>query len=429
MRSSARRLTAALACTLALAACGSQPSGDASSSDDPGAAERSSSGATTTPEPATAIADDFPLSAGMGGPEDDVPTSRSGTGLRDLELCGTSPLRGLGTRDRMVADNSGGEAMNTRELVVLGSTDEAAHLAQSLSDLPTQCESTPLVDGWALTTEVHGSPLGAAPSAALVQRYLRDEQPMPGIRVVHVVQVGAALLVTWTYGESIDATELVDQTAAPLAEVVTAMAVYADDTGPSESESASPASAAIPDDFPLLAGWPESSTAEPDGGRQGPTRDGEALEFSACDEVWREPAYVDRMRSDWVNAEDYRTRQLTTYADDEEAADAVEGLISRQQSCPTEEPDEEGFGTTREVRPVALGDEAWAILERDTSDGRPSIFGESALVVRVGRAVLVVRHGGHAGYPSGDGQDQVEAMGSQAARSIAQMCQFTRTGC
>ena len=78
---------------------------------------------------------------------------------------------------------------------------------------------------------------------------------------------------------------------------------------------------------------------------------------------------------------------------------------------------------------MALGDEAWAILERDTFDGRPSIFGESAVVVRVGRAVLVVLHGGHAGYPDGDGQRQVEAMGSQAATSIAEMCQFTRTGC
>jgi hypothetical protein len=57
------------------------------------------------------------------------------------------------------------------------------------------------------------------------------------------------------------------------------------------------------------------------------------------------------------------------------------------------------------------------------------VFGGSALVVRVGRAVLTVRHEGHAGYPSGDGQGQIQAMGSQAAEAIAKMCVFTRTGC
>ena len=61
----------------------------------------------------------------MGGPQDTIPTSRTGTGLRDLTLCGTAPLRGLGIRDRLVADNSGGESANTRELVLLGDPDDA----------------------------------------------------------------------------------------------------------------------------------------------------------------------------------------------------------------------------------------------------------------------------------------------------------------
>ena len=125
MRSSARRLAAVLAGTLALAACGSQPSGEAAPRD-ASAVDRTSGQDTQAPEQATGIPDDFPLSAGMGGPEDTISTSRSGTGLRSLELCGTSPLRGLGTRDRMVADNSGGEALDTRELVLLGSPDEAS---------------------------------------------------------------------------------------------------------------------------------------------------------------------------------------------------------------------------------------------------------------------------------------------------------------
>lgn len=45
------------------------------------------------------------------------------------------------------------------------------------------------------------------------------------------------------------------------------------------------------------------------------------------------------------------------------------------------------------------------------------------------RAVLVVSHGGRSGFPDGDGQGQVDAIGSQATAVIAQMCQFTKTGC
>ena len=74
----------------------------------PGPARRDDRGGSTAPRtaspertpprrPATAIPDDFPLSAGMGGPSDTIATSRSGTGLRDLRCAALRPLRGLGT--------------------------------------------------------------------------------------------------------------------------------------------------------------------------------------------------------------------------------------------------------------------------------------------------------------------------------------------
>lgn len=431
MRSPARLLTAVLACTFALAACGSQPSGDASSGNGASGGDRTTveqDAAAAAGSPATSIPDDFPLSAGMGGPDDTIATSRTGTGLRSLELCGTSPLRGLGTRDRMVADNSGGEALSTRELVLLGSPEEAALVAQAFTDLPTDCDRPTTTGGMETTTEVRESPFGEAPAAVLVQGYVFAGEPGPGHLVVHVVPVGAALLVTQMYGEWTDVAKGVDDTTELLATTVEAMAVFAEDDPPTGSPEASPATAEIPDDFPLLAGWPQSAESDGDG-RSGPTRTGDPVEFTACDEEWREPAPADRLRADWDDAEDYRTRQLTTYDSDEAAVGAVAGLVALQRSCPSEPADTEGFGVEREVRPVAFGDEAWAILERDTFNGSQSIFGASTLVVRVGRAVLVVRHGGHAGYPDGDGQRQVDAMASQAARSIAQMCQFTRTGC
>lgn len=426
MSSSARLLAAALACTATLAACGGQPSagpstGSGAAGADPTAGDQDSP--PTTAAAATRIADDFPLSAGMGGPGDTVPTTRTGTGLRSFELCGTSPLRGLGTRDRMVADNSGGESLATRELVLLGSPDESARVAASFTDLATGCDRPTTGSGVETTAEARESTFGEAPATVVVQGYLFDGEPGPGHLVVHVVPVGAALLVTQTYGEWPDVSDGVDGTAQQLQDVVAAMDVFTEGGEPAVAQTEE-----IPDDFPMLAGWPPSSEADGDG-RSGPSRVADAVVFTACGTEWREPARVDRVRAGWDSAEDYRTRQLTTYDDDDAAVAAVEDLVAFERSCPTEPPGEDGFGTEREVRPVALGDDGWAILERDTFNGSPSVFGASTVVVRVGRAVLVVSHGGHAGYPGGDGQQQVDAMGSEAARSIAQMCQFTKTGC
>lgn len=481
MRYRARLVTAALACTLALAGCGDQSSGGPTTG---GSSDGSVASASDGTSPGTAIPDDFPLSSGMGGPADTVPTSRSGTGLRDLELCGTSPLRGLGTRDRMVADNSGGESADTRELLVLGAPDDARRLADRLAGLVVDCVEPDASRDMETRTEVLASPFGPGPATTLLQTYSFDGEPGTGATVVHVVPVGAALLVTSTYGQWTreSAREAVDATVGPLRSTVEALAMFGEvptsapvptqtptetptetpsptvtptatpttsPTGtPTESPSSTPSKepattpetpeptestepTEIPADFPLLAGWPDDSTAEAGAGngRQGPTRTAEPLELRACGEVWRGPEPVDRLNASWVNAEDHRSRQLTTYRRATSAVRAVAGLVDQQQACPSEPAGEDGFATTREVRPVALGDEAWAILERDTFNGSPSIFGASALVVRVGRAVLVVRHEGHAGYPEGDGRGQVEAMGSQATEAVAKMCQFTKTGC
>src|SRR5690349_18843221 len=136
MRHRARVVTAALACALALVTgCADQPSDEPAT----GGADGAVASATDGTPAGTSIPDDFPLSSGMGAPTDVVATSRTGTGLRDLELCGTSPLRGLGIRDRMVADNSGGESADTRELLVLGAPGDARRLAERLTALVSDC--------------------------------------------------------------------------------------------------------------------------------------------------------------------------------------------------------------------------------------------------------------------------------------------------
>ena len=433
MKHRAQLSAAALTCVLALVGCGQQATGDGEPTDTVAGGSGSTdtpSDDVATPEPGTSIPDDFPLSDGMGGPEDEIPTSRTGTGLRDLELCGTAPLRGLGVRDRLVADNSGGEALDTRELLLLGSPEEANELAQRFTDLPTSCDAPSVRQGFETLTEVRASAFGSRPPAAtLVQTYEQRGDPVPGAMVIHVVPVGTALLVTMTYGEWADVSAGVSASTDLLRDVVGELDMFAGD--PTTGGGPVVERAPIPDDFPLLAGWPEDSAAEAgaDNGRHGPTRTADPVVLRACGEPWPEPDHLDRLRADWVDAEDYRTRQLTVYGGDDAASAAIAGMVAHLQACPSEAAGDDGFATTREVRPASLGDEAWAVLERDTFDGSPSIFGESSLVVRVGRAVLVVRHGGHAGYPSGDGRDQVEAMGSQAARPIATMCVFTKTGC
>jgi hypothetical protein len=223
-------LACAVACGLALAGCGDLSSSGGSAADALSTADRGSPAASAAP--ATAIPDDFPLSAGMGGPEDVIETARTGTGLRDLAVCGTTPLRGLGNRDRMVADNSGGEAANTRELVLLGNPDEAALVAESFADLGRSCEADTVEGqpGMQIHTDVRTSPFRPAPAATLVQTYTFDGRPGTDATVIHVVPVGASLLVTSTYGqwteESLE--DGVAETVAALRDVVAAQATFED---------------------------------------------------------------------------------------------------------------------------------------------------------------------------------------------------------
>ncbi|MBS2939196.1 hypothetical protein KDN32_15755 [Nocardioides sp. J2M5] len=243
MRHRSRLPTAVPACLLAslLLATGCS-GGSTDDADASGATSASSTSPAETPTEAptddedggaeaaalTTIPDDFPLAAGMGAPTDDIPTARSGAGLRDLELCGTAPLRGLSTRDRMVVDNSGGEAADTRELVLLGSPDDASTVARMFTDLATDCEQPDVRDGTRTETRVLASAFGPRPATTLLQTYSFRDEPGTGATVVHVVPVGAALLVTSTYGQWTrgDVDAVVARTVRPLRQTVAALDAF-----------------------------------------------------------------------------------------------------------------------------------------------------------------------------------------------------------
>ena len=71
----------------------------------------------------------------------------------------------------------------------------------------------------------------------------------------------------------------------------------------------------IPDDFPLAAGWPDDSAAEPGPryGLRGPDRSLDSLAWTLCEESFTATGVRDRLRADWHNVEDYRGRELLTF--------------------------------------------------------------------------------------------------------------------
>ena len=454
----------ALACALVLAGCGGQGGttardGRTTSASDPDSAR-------TAPPSRTEIPDGFPLSAGMAAPEDEVATSRTGTGLRDLELCGAMPLRGLGVRDRMVADNSGGEALDTRELVLLGSPEEAAQLARRFTDLSIDCDAPTDQQGFETRTQLRGSAFGPSPAATLVQTYEVRGESVPGTMVIHVVPAGAALLVTSTYGEwpADDLDEGVVETADAVRRTVAALddfggasstptpsstptqsptAVPTDDASPTASpteasptvsptDEASPTASPtaepspepsgpveIPADFPLAVGLPD------DGGdyeAEEPSADGTGVgEVEMCGRVvWPIDGTAGgtrRLATGVLGPEYFDGRELIVHPDAEVASSAMAAIRRAARVC------------------RASDNQVWTVLDHDTgydtvtmglsySDGLGSSVFQAT---RVGSARLMVSTYGEGSIDSLDAQ--ADAVTATTRQIVAAMCVFTRTGC
>lgn len=420
MRLRSALLTAALTGSLAVAGCGDATSGQGTATER--ATSASDTDATTPEPPGTSIPDDFPLSAGMGGAQDTIPTSRSGTGLRDLSLCGTAPLRGLGVRDRLVADNSGGETANTRELVLLGTSDEAAQVSQSFADLPLTCPTVSADGDRETLTEVRDSPFGPEPATTLVQTYTFGGEPGSGATVVHVVPVGAALLVTSTYSQwapdgeaaAIDAERAVQQTVQPLRATVEALGMFAD-----AGTGTAPRGPEIPDDFPLAVGF---DTDNADETVSPPSPDGDGLgELEMCGRVvWPQPETTGGLRrlvAGVSGPEHHEWRELFVHDDAERAAAPMAVLRRAAAEC-------------HEQRNLV-----WTVLDRDTGYDTVTIgltysdgLGSSVFqVTRVGSARLLVGTYGEGSLASLDGQaDEVTETTEQI---LPAMCAFTKTGC
>ncbi|WP_408896575.1 hypothetical protein ACJ5H2_16785 [Nocardioides sp. R1-1] len=184
----------------------------------------------------------------------------------------------------------------------------------------------------------------------------------------------------------------------------------------------------IADDFPLAAGWPEAG-GETEDPLTGPLRGLDPIPVVACGETAQDPRRSDRLSAEWVDVEDVRYRQLTTYPSADAAADAVTRVADLYRACPREQ--DTGDGTTRrwEVREVTAGAEGYAVLGWAESEGGATPFGETLLVVRVGSAVLVESRGGHAGNPQGREEETIAELVEQAGEVVEAMCPFSGSGC
>lgn len=382
---------------------------------------------------------DFPLAAGVKGAQESDTAAMS-----RLDYCSATPLADLEPGDVRSISLSGGETSITRTLYLLDSPDASVAAHKAILDAAAACTDGDPKDTGDIAVHRDGE---GWPGSTVTEDFAHGQATTePSVEVVNVVSAGPALLVTSTFGSwSSDVNAGVADSRSAEQKVMLAMKDFGDYAAPKVDSANSTdangstdgsgdtgtAASTIHKDFPLAGGWPDDSRAEPgkNMGLQGPNHTLPDLEFGACGKPWQEPEYVDRLRADWNNAEDYRSRQLTTYADADAAVAAVEGLIAQQRACPKDPERDDGYVNNRDVRKVPIGGEGWAILERDTMDGAYSPFGESTLVIRVGKAVLVIRGGGHGGYPSGDGQAQIDAMNAQAADVISSMCEFTDAGC
>lgn len=178
----------------------------------------------------------------------------------------------------------------------------------------------------------------------------------------------------------------------------------------------------IPADFPLAEGLPTSLNY--DGfQRLEPSRDEPPLTFSACGTTADLPPARNQLTAGFSYVEFVLTRQLTTYADANEAIAALRAIVEVYASCPVETP-EPPMELVRDVERSGVGGESW-VLYSEQGSGL-----QITHVIRVGLAVLVLQDSAHGGQlPESHRVERLTRMTTAADDTVAAMCRFTADGC
>ncbi len=200
---------------------------------------------------------------------------------------------------------------------------------------------------------------------------------------------------------------------------------------PSPTQAADPdVPTAIPADFPLAEGFPDSAGADQQ--LEGPAPDVPAFdEVRACDSTLlsrSSAGVVDRLAATFSQPEDYRVRELTTYSSAGDATARLSSVASLFTDCPREEsgspPD-----VVSEVERGRLGEESWMVVRRADAGGEyvPGI--EVLVAVRVGNAVLLASESSEGGG-SAESVRSSKLMAEEAAQPLVDaMCVFATAGC
>lgn len=377
----------------------------------------------------TAVPDDVPLAAGLA---DDGGDYERVSEPVTWSFCDTEAFPVGTAADARREGATGPEYADRRDLRVFPD-DRAAHafLRQATSVSEGCPEEQHGATRWIHTV----SP--ATPgeeSVRIIQTYETDGLPNAGATWWDVVRVGNAVLVTATGGEYVPGETLgqgIRDYQRLIAPIVSAMCVFSANGCPDEEQVVT-GDHAVPDDFPLAAGFPPEGYAEPGRryGRTGPGRGLPLPSWKQCGESVAPTGFEDRLAARWANVEDYRGRELFTFADAAAAEQFAGSLVALWEDCPRSEPDH-GYVSVQDVRPLTVGGQSWALLSWSEYRGDPAIGLTVVEVVRVGHAVLVDQVSNEAGGPGEDGDrsTQVDRQLQASGDVIAAMCVFTEAGC
>lgn len=369
----------------------------------------------------TSIPDDFPLDrkAYAFGPDGDRQGPAAGVEVQHALPCDAEPIASAPELDRLAFSNSGeGDFTDSRELLLFDDEATARSVLEETRRAVESCDDQ-AQDGIQLLWRLETADTGHD-SVTFTQGVPNEL----GGATYQYTRVGSAILtVQWASEGGGDVAEQTEITRA----IVPDMCVFTAEGCPDDSPSPSstPTVKEIAADFPLADGFPEQSELGEEG-YTGPSRTLDPVTYDLCGQPLPDPAFRDRLVAGYESAEDHRTRQLTTYADADAAVAASRAIIEAFRECATEGPDADGYVSEREVQDLRLGGESWAVLDRATMNGGETPFGSTLLVVRLGRAVIIEDHGGHAGYPTTDG---IQELSERLATPIAAMCAFTVAGC
>ncbi len=363
---------------------------------------------------------DRDLSVAEGLPADGGDFERSAEPVT-AAFCGTEAFPTDGVRDAIHDGATGPEFGDVRSLRLYVDDADAHGLLREAGRAAVGCpEDQHGNTRW--LHEVTRADLGEE-SFRIVRTYETDGRVSLGATFWHAVRVGNAVLLTTRTGEYLPGDTLgqgIAEHERTIAPIVTAMCDF--------SVGGCTAGGDIPDDFPLAAGWPDGSVAEPgpQHGLRGPDQSLEPLAWEMCDESFTATGARDRLRSDWNNVEDYRGRELLTFTDADAAVSFTGSLVSFWRSCPEEEQDD-GYVSLTEVRRTGLGGESWALLRWSEYDGAAAVGLTVVHVTRLGRAVLIDQSSNEGSRTFAD--EQVDAQIAESASVVSAMCRFTEAGC